>query len=151
MSAPFHADLYVRAYTEKPDSTPVAAKPPRTTSDEPSPWTIIFDTETTTDAAQSLRIGFCQVRKYGERVREILFYDPDLPESDMRVVRAYAAANELTLATVEEFRRDVFLKIGYRANAAIVGFNLPFDISRIASGHSEARGSTMRGGFSFEL
>tara|TARA_R110002049_G_scaffold306155_1_gene504129 strand:- start:1519 stop:4254 length:2736 start_codon:yes stop_codon:yes gene_type:complete len=150
MSAPFKADLYVRAYTEKPGSTPVAAKPARKTVDEPSPWTVIFDTETTTDAAQSLRIGFCQVRKHGKLMREILFYDPGLSASDMRAVMAYAAANELTLATVEEFRRGVFLKIGYRANAAIVGFNLPFDISRIASGQSEARGS-MRGGFSFEL
>ncbi|WP_439619815.1 hypothetical protein [Hyphomonas sp.] len=150
MSAPFNADLYVRAYTEKPGSIPVAAKPARKTLDEPSPWTIIFDTETTIDAAQRLRIGFCQVRKYGKLVRELLFYGPELPASDMRVVRAYAAANGLTLATVDEFRRDVFLKIGYRANAAIVGFNLPFDISRIASGQSEARGS-MRGGFSFEL
>lgn len=150
MSAPFNADLYVRAYTEKPGSIPVAAKPARKTLDEPSPWTIIFDTETTTDAAQRLRIGFCQVRKHGKLMREILFYDPGLSASDMLVVRAYVEANGLKLATVEEFRRDVFLKIGYRANAAIVGFNLPFDISRIASGQSEARGS-MRGGFSFEL
>ncbi len=150
MSAPFKADLYLRAYTEKPGSTPVAAKPARKTLDQPSPWTIIFDTETTTDAAQSLRIGFCQVRKHGEIVREVLFYDPGLSASDRLVVQAYAEAHGLTLATVDVFRRAQFLKIGYRGNAEIVGFNLPFDISRIARRQSEARDS-MRGGFSFEL
>jgi hypothetical protein len=33
---------------------------------------------------------------------------------------------------------------------AIVGFNLPFDLSRLAARHNPARGK-MRGGFSFQL
>ena len=150
MSAPFNTDLYVRAYTEKPGSTPLAAKPARKTLDEPSPWTIIFDTETTTDAAQGLRIGFCQVREHGKLVSEILFHDPHLSKYDMRAVMAYAEANGLTLVAVDKFRCDIFLEIGYLGNGTIVGFNLPFDLSRIASEQGQARGN-MRGGFTFGL
>jgi hypothetical protein len=35
--------------------------------------------------------------------------------------------------------------------ATIVGFNLPFDLSRLAIRHGSARGRTMRGGFTFQL
>lgn len=44
----------------------------------------------------------------------------------------------------------MILRIGYEARAQIIGFNLPFDISRIAIGWSPARGS-LRGGYSFQL
>lgn len=150
MSDTFQTDIAIRAYTEKPGSMPIAAKPPRKSLDEPSPWTLIFDTETTVDACQTLRVGFAQVRKHGELKRELMFYGPNLSISDMDTLRAFAANHRLVLVSVEEFRASVFLKVGYRMNAAIVGFNLPFDISRIASGHGEARGS-MRSGFSFQL
>ena len=51
-------------------------------------------------------------------------------------------------------------KLGYEPDATIVGFNLPFDISRLAIGHESARavrrpdGSvdrSMQGGFTFKL
>ena len=44
----------------------------------------------------------------------------------------------------------MFLKVGYHWQGSVIGFNLPFDVSRIAKNHSEARGS-LRGGFSFSL
>lgn len=146
----FPAELYLRAYTERPGSTPVAAKPTRTSLDEPSEWKLIFDTETTVDATQQLRIGCCQVRKHGKLAREYLFYDPSLSRAEIDTLSAYANEHGLSLITIDQFRQDILLKIGYRMNAAIVGFNLPFDISRIAMDQSPARGS-MRGGFSFKL
>ena len=39
----------------------------------------------------------------------------------------------------------------YDLRASIVGFNLPFDISRLAIKHGSARGKAMRGGFTFKL
>jgi len=42
---------------------PVASKGKFKGNDTPSPWTLVFDTETTIDAAQQLRVGFYQVRK----------------------------------------------------------------------------------------
>jgi hypothetical protein len=59
-------------------------------------------------------------------------------------------ANRLDAISADDFRKDVFLKIGYLRRGLIVGFNLPFDLSRIAIGHGAARGS-MRGGFTFKL
>jgi hypothetical protein len=51
---------------------------------------------------------------------------------------------------VGQFNAGVFLKYGYVRQATIVGFNLPFDLSRLAVGHGAAR-REMRGGFTFDL
>src|SRR4029077_16704294 len=41
--------------------------------------------------------------------------------------------------------------MGYDLRGTIVGFNLPFDLSRLAIKHGSARGKVMRGGFTFKL
>ena len=117
----------------------------------PSQWVLVFDTETTTDAGQSLRIGSYQVRE-GERLDEAgLFYAPAaLSDTEMATLSEFAAARNLRLITRDEFVDRVFYGIGYDLRATIVGLNLPFDLSRIAIGHASARGD-MRGGFSFKL
>ena len=56
---------------------PVASKGKFKGNDTPSPWTLVFDTETTIDAAQQLRVGFYQVRKDEGLDREGVFYDPN--------------------------------------------------------------------------
>jgi hypothetical protein len=48
------------------------------------------------------------------------------------------------------FVDDVFYGLAYDLRATIVGFNLPFDLSRLAVRHGPAR-SKMRGGFTFQL
>ncbi len=121
-----------------------------------SVWTLVFDTETTTDAAQALRFGTYQVRKSEILVESGIFYNPDqLNEKEIELLKEYADKNELTLLTVTEFIEDVFYGVGYKYRANIVGLNLPFDISRLAIGHCTARvtkqNKFMRGGFSFEL
>lgn len=150
MTDPFCAPIYLRAYTEKPGMKPVAQKSGSIRIDAPSPVTLIFDTETTTDAAQTLRFGVCQIRRCGELKRTVLFYSEELSDIECETLRNYAQLRGHVCQTVEAFRKDVLLKYGYRANAVIVGFNLPFDIARLALSYSEARGS-MRGGFSFAL
>jgi hypothetical protein len=117
----------------------------------PSEWTLIFDCETTVDAVQQLRFGFFQVRRGDLLDREGLFFDTTATttEEESRL-RAYAQAQKLELITVKEFRANVFLKYAYVRRATVVGFNLPFDISRIAINHASAR-REMRGGFSFDL
>lgn len=150
MNDAFEAPLYIRAYTEQPGKSPLARKPRAEALDEPSPLTLIFDTETTTDAAQSLRFGVCQIRKGETLNRTVLFHADEISQSDLDALASYASIRQLELMSVEKFRKSIVLKLGYFANAAIVGFNLPFDIARIASSHSEARGS-FRGGFSFAM
>ncbi|PWE17806.1 hypothetical protein DDZ18_09155 [Marinicauda salina] len=151
MTLPAPDEIAVRDFAEKPGKTPIGARPAGSGLDEPSPWTLVFDTETTTDPAQSLRVGFYQVRNGKDPAEEGAFYDPDtLDAADQARLAAYCEERGLTLRTVAEFRETVFLKIGYDLGGAIVGFNLPFDISRIAISHGSARGS-MRSGFSFEM
>ena len=55
------------------------------------------------------------------------------------------------LRTVAEFVDEVLFDRAYDLRASIVGFNLPFDISRLAAKHGSARGKAMRGGFTFKL
>lgn len=151
MSLPSPTEIAIRAYTEKPGSKPLGAKQPAQGNDDPSDMSLVFDCETNVDAAQRLRVGFFQVRQGQTLKREGLFYDPEaLTGADLEVLGRYAAAKGLDILTVSDFRSDVFLYVGYGLRAAIVGFNLPFDLSRIAIGHSPARGS-MRGGFSLKL
>ena len=144
-------EISVRCYTERPNSKPVGGKKKRTGLDHPSEHTLIFDCETTIDAAQALRVGFFQVRESGTLVREGLFFDEEiLSDADIATILAFGETNCLEVLSADEFRADVFLQIGYHWQGSIVGFNLPFDISRIAIGHGEAR-KHMRGGFSFPL
>jgi len=118
----------------------------------PSEWTLVFDTETTIDAAQRLRIGAYQFRD-GDRLDEAgLLYDPAIiSDEELSLLRRFAAEREHKLRTVAEFVDEVLFARAYDLRASIVGFNLPFDISRLAIKHGSARGKAMRGGFTFKL
>jgi hypothetical protein len=118
----------------------------------PSDWTLIFDCETTTDERQALRFGVYQVRKGSELWEAGLFVNPDiLSKADIREIQKYSEVCNFHCMTAAEFVENVFFGIGYELRATIVGFNLPFDISRLAISHGNSRGRTMKGGFSFKL
>jgi len=116
-----------------------------------SPWTLVFDTETTTDPGQALRFGTYQFRN-GEALDEAgIYFDPDgVSASERATLCAYADRHGLTLRTRDEFVDEVFFGRAYQLRARIIGFNLPFDISRLAIRHGPARGG-MFGGFTFTL
>lgn len=116
-----------------------------------SGWQVIFDTETTVGASQSLRFGTYQVRKDTTLRETGIFYEPHaLDAGSLRVIESYAAQRGLQQITRDEFVDLIIYQIGWKLRATIIGFNLPFDISRIAIHHNSARG-TMRGGFTFKL
>lgn len=138
----------VRAFTEAPPATRR-----RTQADEPRDaparrrrWRrprllLVFDTETTTDVGQSLLFGCARVYrldKHGPYLiegGESLFHADDLAERDptgYRRLRNYAERRGLKVRTRREFVSEVLWPIGYEARAWIVGFNLPFDLSRLA-------------------
>lgn len=150
MTTSNHLPIFIRAYVEN------RQKPPRRSSstrlDRPSRWSVIFDCETTTDPGQALRFGFYQVRD-GQKLHEDgVFYDASsLSADDLSSLKNYAARHDLVFRTVRDFIEEVFLKFGFYRRGAIVGFNLPFDISRLAIRHAPARGRPMHGGFSFTL
>lgn len=146
----------------------------------PSEWTLIFDCETTVDPSLRLRFGVYQVRKGADIYEDEfgpehgIFYTANDPGAisppDLSQLTAFAQKHRLKLMTVEAFVEDIFFGIGYDFRATIVGFNLPFDISRLASGHSSTHATTftpngkpgeppadpitlrtMMGGFTFEF
>lgn len=117
-----------------------------------SVWSLIFDTETTVDARQRLRFGVYQVRKGGELWQAGFFFDPEmLTERDIQIIRSFSQELGYECMTVAEFVENIFFGIAYELRATIIGFNLPFDISRLAIGHGTSRGRSMKGGFSFCL
>lgn len=150
-----HLPIALRAYAA-PQFSEIEqpAKPRRkrkASTVPPSPWVIVFDTETTTDAGQALRFGTYQVRKAGALHEVGIFFDPEgVTIEELGTLRTYASKNKLELLTRDQFADQIFFRIGYFFRAAIIGFNLPFDISRIAIRHNSAR-TEMRGGFTFKL
>jgi hypothetical protein len=124
----------------------------------PSDWVLVFDCETRTTPDQRLRFGAYQLRYKGQVWEWGAFYEPDvLSAVELQVLRQVMADEEansdgerVRLLTRAAFVDEVFYGSGYAMGAQIVGFNLPFDLSRIAIRHASARGS-MRGGFSLTL
>jgi len=134
---------------------------------------LVLDTETTTDAAQALIAGAYRYYRVGWEgadptlmcVDEGFFYPDDLALRDPGgyspiercVERAVPATDpavkdarrSLGLLSLREFIRDVFLA-AVDAQATVVGFNLPFDLSRIALGWGAAK-KEYEGGFSLLL
>jgi hypothetical protein len=104
---------------------------------------LVFDTETTTDTKQELRVGYYRYYTDGQLV-DAKFFGPE--DSRRNVCDVYGEASFLS---IEQFRH-LLARFAYGTNSLVVGFNLPFDISRIANGWSPARGH-FEGGFSFNL
>lgn len=142
-------EISLRAYVPKRDGRrPIIGQ----SNQGPSEYTLIFDTETTIDASQSLRFGVYQVRKGDELFASGVFLDPKILKTDeIALLEKSARAHGLEFMPVASFIDDVFFGIGYDLRATIVGFNLPFDLSRLAIRHGSARGKLMQGGFTFQL
>jgi len=112
----------------------------------------VFDTETTNDEYQNLKFGSFAVYSKGILLRIGLFYNPKfVSDEELRELKNYCKKNPIIkLYTLKEFVEKVFYPEVYFKKALCVGFNLPFDLSRLAIDYSYARGS-MEGGFSFKL
>jgi hypothetical protein len=148
MSTTDELTISLRAYAE----CPPAREGGRRFTLGPSQGVLVFDTETTVDAAQQLRIGCYQLRWRGRLAEHGLFYDPEtLTAAEQGVAAAYATAHGLKIMTAAQFVEEVFFGKAYTTRSLIVGFNLPFDLSRLAIGHDSARGKMMHGGFSLKL
>ena len=153
---PDRLPIALRGYVPPTPSPKPSVKPSRKTRKgkptPPSEWTVVFDTETTIDAAQRLRIGAYQFRKGDEPDEAGLFYDPaSVSENELALLQRICSERELKLRTVAEFVDEVLYARAYDLRNSILGFNLPFDISRPAINHGSACGKAMRGGFTFRL
>jgi len=123
-----------------------------------SDWVLIFDCETATTPDQRLKFGNYQLRQKGNLVERGVFHEPGaLTTPELATLRRTLAMEEgqdsgpaFKVHTRHQFIEKVLFTKGHRTGAQIVGFNLPFDISRLAIRHVNARGN-MKGGFSFVL
>ena len=94
--------------------------------------TLVLDTETTTDTQQELRFGIAQVYADDRLTRTILFKG-QVGEAEERTISAWAETHRAEVLTVERFVSEVFLPLAVAMQAVVIGFNLPFDLSRIAA------------------
>jgi len=139
-------DIFVRAHTVVPEK-----KQPQRSS--PAKWpddVLVFDTETTLDTAQKLNFGVYRRCKLGpvgyQCVEEGLFYADDLDIAQRKVlehfvddpktfpqldVKMFPPPMRLNLYSRFDFVKRVFWR-AIRKGAMVVGFNLPFDLSRLA-------------------
>ncbi|MCZ3388972.1 MAG: hypothetical protein LH645_07565 [Actinomycetia bacterium] len=117
---------------------------------------LAFDVETRVDHTQALRFGnwqYCRLTTRGwQCVDEGRIYDDALPTSEpegFSVLRRYAESRRpatdsgkgrIRLLSRDEFVRDVFLPAAYEGRARVVGFNLAFDLSRVALRATTGRG-----------
>jgi len=156
--------IAIRAFIER--------RPARVPLSKPKPalgWpesVLIFDTETTTDWTQRLLFGSYRWGHFDSTggfvcQEEGLFHADELADADVATLQAYVASHapvhpkrrqpELVLQSRRAFVNSVFWR-AIHDGALIVGFNLPFDLTRLAIGVGAPRGNPMfRGGFSVPL
>jgi hypothetical protein len=156
-----HLPITVRGYQK-----PLEEKKKYQSAEKPLPlsdkWYLVFDTETLTSASQHVRFGVCHIYKRDEktnsrkekytRTKSYLFYDPlTTLDTEIPVLQEVARAERHTLLTISDFRENVFIPWIATYRAYCIGFNLPFDISRLAIDHSVIDKGSMQDGFSFQI
>ena len=112
---------------------------------------MIFDTETTIDQYQNLTFGSCLNQKKistGVNEKWYLFYG-DIQDYQIRIIEEYGKKHNIVVLPVREFVEDIFYPYAYKMRCEVIGFNLPFDLSRLAIGYGIARNS--EDAFSFLL
>lgn len=93
---------------------------------------LVFDTETTTDLYQNLKFGYFETYQYSILEGKGLFYDPiTVKPKEFAILQSYSIKNNISLYTLEDFRK-IFLYEVYDLHTLCIGFNLPFDLTRIA-------------------
>jgi hypothetical protein len=152
--------IFLRCHTRVLNNKPITSN--RKTPGLPK-YVLLIDTETTTDERQALNFGayqFAAADSEGNYVcrEEGLFHADDLDRDQLEVLKTYIKEKgvsparqgpNLKLYTRSQFVEKV-LFMAVQAGAAIVAFNLPFDLSRLAVDYRAARAAGGRG-WSFVL
>jgi hypothetical protein len=138
--------IAIRAYTEQTGTRRKVGHKTAARSWRQPDRVLVFDCETEIDAGQTLTFGsyrYCKlVEGWLEPIDEGLFHADDLGDRNphgLAVLAAYAEAHALPLMSRRLFVEEVFFRSAYRGRAWVVGFNLPFDLSRIIVDFAPAR------------
>ncbi len=156
-------DIYLRCHTRILGEKPGHNRRFKRSSPELH-YVLLLDTETTTDAKQSLNFGayqFCEADSEGKYVclEEGLFHSDDLDDAQLAVLRQYVRNENrkkigMQRVKLKLYSRSAFVEqvmyTAIQANAGIVAYNLPFDLSRLAVEYRVGRGGGKRG-WSFVL
>ncbi|MGA8575271.1 MAG: hypothetical protein WB609_06200 [Candidatus Cybelea sp.] len=118
----------------------------------PVPWrpqryaqrVLVVDVETTIDAAQRLLFGCFRLYEHDRLVLEGLIVADVLDYEQMTTLAEYAARCRLPIYSRERFVEEVFYPEVYVRGTLCVGFNLPFDLARIAVHAGICRGENRR-------
>ncbi len=112
---------------------------------------LVFDTETNIDQYQNFKIGYFQIYQDGVIQHEGLFHDPTiLNERENKILETYSRKHNISLYSLAEFIDTVFYPEVFELKTLCNGYNLAFDISRIAKRTGDSRGRN-RGGFTLTL
>lgn len=142
-------ELALRCYTEQTKEKPIYEDPWKKEEEDVPSRVLVFDTETTTDQYQNLKFGSFRAYEHGTLRHEGIFYGENLKDNETAILKQYAEDHHINIGPVREFVDKVFLPEVYGLRTLCVGFNLPFDISRLAISFGNSRKE--RGGFSFKL
>lgn len=100
---------------------------------------MVIDTETTTDIYQNLLFGQAivvegsrQVYVDGLIVAHYVIMADNLPDNEQKTLNDFAREKGATLVTRKDFIDKVFLPEIWELGTVCIGFNLPFDLSRLA-------------------
>ncbi|MCA9828753.1 MAG: hypothetical protein KC444_10295 [Nitrosopumilus sp.] len=130
-------DVAVRAYALVGEETRNKIIPPA--KKKSFDRVLVLDNETTTDLHQNLTFGYFEI--YQNKVLEHcgLYYDSKIVKpNQISILKSHAENLQITIYTIEQFR-EIFLTEVYDLESLCVGFNLPFDVTRIAIRSSVAR------------
>jgi len=116
---------------------------------------LAFSTETTSDQHQTLTFVSCAVWINGTLYKICLFHDESLDQKKIDVIRQAGETIQkekdciVTVSSKDEFVTKVFYPYVYEARARCVGFDLPYELSRLAASWGTAR--KMQDAFSIKL
>ena len=137
-------DIFLRAYIVSANQKKIS-KPKR---DFRAKWpnhALVFDTETRITVDQSLTFGVyrCCERVYGiyKVTEEGIFYADNLPAKERKILQAHVRTAVSDVASFpprfplysrSEFMKRVFWPTIKHKATLVCGFNLPFDLARLA-------------------
>lgn len=112
---------------------------------------LVFDTETTIDEYQNLKFGYFEIYDRGILEFKGLFYDPTIKDKEMKILNYYSKSNNINLYPVRKFIDDIFYPEIYELKTLCIGYNLPFDLSRLAISFNTSKKRGEHNAFSFKL
>jgi len=140
---PIFLRCYVDNHAEKSDFEP-KFQPNQSNSIE-----LVFDTETKPDESKELIFGSCGIWVNKKFDRFCIFYNDDFKKSEITKLQNICSKYNVTVISRSEFVDKVFYPNVFLSRAKCIGFNLPFDISRLATFFTKSR--KHHNGFSFTL